>query len=356
MRRGDVITHKDDLLSRKRFTAQMLAGAKAGDPVVVVERLLAVQGQDPRGARLAIRARSGGLTATDVDIALTSHRSLVITWLNRGTLHLVRTQDYRWLHALTAPTLLASTARRLSEEGVSPHLAERGVRTMIRSLAKDGPLTRQQLRERLDSAGVPTKGQALVHVLALASIRGRVVRGPMQGKDHAFVLVDDWVPAQAPIEREHALGRLARRYLAGHGPASERDLARWAGLPLRDARAGIRRVGPALIERPDGLLELRPIPRAAAIPRPTLLGSYDPLLLGWESREPVLGSAKGLITVNGLFRPFALVNGRAAATWKLAQGRVAIEPLRQLGRADREALQAESADVLRFLAHGDPND
>ena len=72
----------------------MLAGERASDPVAVARRLLAVQGQDQRGARLAIRARSDGLTAADVDRALSEDRSLLITWLNRGTLHLIASEDY----------------------------------------------------------------------------------------------------------------------------------------------------------------------------------------------------------------------------------------------------------------------
>src|SRR5918995_6476566 len=110
-----------------RLTAQLLAGAPASDPVAVVERLLAVQGQDPRGARLAVRARTEGVTAADVDRALTDERSLLITWLNRGTLHLVRSDDYGWLHALTAPRQLKPTARRLSQLGVGAADADRGV-------------------------------------------------------------------------------------------------------------------------------------------------------------------------------------------------------------------------------------
>jgi hypothetical protein len=50
-----------------------------------------------------------------------------------------------------------------------------------RSLAEEGPLTREQLRERIAGAGVRTEGQALVHLLALASLRGLVVRGPVVG-------------------------------------------------------------------------------------------------------------------------------------------------------------------------------
>src|ERR1700724_3006411 len=132
----------------ERLTAQRLAGVPARDPVEVVHRLLAVQGQDPRGARLAIRARSEGLTAADVDRAL-NDRALLIAWLNRGTLHLVRSEDYPWLHSLTAPAAVTGNARRLREEGVTPAEAERGVALISRVLATDGPQTRHELSQRL---------------------------------------------------------------------------------------------------------------------------------------------------------------------------------------------------------------
>src|SRR5947208_2350190 len=129
----------------ERLTAQLLAGPPARDPVAVAERLLSIQGQDPRGARLAVRARSSGLTVSDVDRGLTEDRSLLITWLNRGTLHLVRSEDYPWLHALTAPRLVPGNTRRLARLGVTPNAADRGVAVIERSLAKEGPLTRAQL-------------------------------------------------------------------------------------------------------------------------------------------------------------------------------------------------------------------
>ena len=103
----------------ERLTAQGLSGPPLKTPVDVAERLLAVQGQDPRGARLAVRARTAGLSAADVDRALSEDRSLLITWLNRGTLHLVRSEDYPLLQALTTPPLLTCCTRRLRQEGVS---------------------------------------------------------------------------------------------------------------------------------------------------------------------------------------------------------------------------------------------
>jgi hypothetical protein len=89
------------------------------------------------------------------------------------------------------------------------------------------------------AAGVPAAGQALVHLLGVASAQDAVLRGPMVGAEHAFVGVEQWLgAAPAAVEHGEALTILARRYLAGHAPAGTEDLANWAGIPLRDARAG----------------------------------------------------------------------------------------------------------------------
>ena len=333
----------------ERLTSQALSREPLRTPEQVAERLLAVQGQDPRGARLAVRARTSGVSAADVDRALTAERSLLITWLNRGTLHLVRSEDYAWLHALTTPALLTSSARRLRQEGVGVEAAERGVETIEKALVDEGPLTRAQLRERLRSADVRTEGQALVHLLFLATLRGIAVRGPMVGKEHAYALVRDWLGEPRPVEREAALAELARRYLAGHAPADERDLARWAGLPLRDARAGLAAASSGLVEREDGLLELKETPPPAPLPPPRLIGAYDPVLLGWSSREEIIGPHRMLVTDNGLFRPFAMVDGRAVATWRLVGGKVYIEHLGKVRKKGAAALEADAARVLEFL-------
>ncbi len=334
----------------ERFASQALSGSPLPDATAVAERLLAVQGQDPRGARLAVRARTEELKAADVDRALSEERSLLITWLNRGTLHLVRSEDYPWLHALMTPPLLTSAKRRLSQEGVEPKAAERGVKTIERSLAKEGPLTRHQLRDRLDKARVPTDGQALIHLLFLATLCGIAVRGPMVGKEHAYILVSDWLDPAEPVDRDKALAELARRYLVGHAPADDRDLARWAGLPLRDARAGLTAIASELVEREDRLVHLAASPPVAEIPDPRLLGAFDPVLLGWTSREPILGPHTQFVTINGIFRPFAMVKGRAVASWKLNRGKVTIEPLNRITKKADAALAADAADVERFMS------
>jgi hypothetical protein len=84
-----VAERRGPALLRRRLTAQGLAGPPLGTwadgPLAVARRLLAIQAQDPRGFRLAIRARSRGTSGADVDRALTEERSLLVTWPNRGT-------------------------------------------------------------------------------------------------------------------------------------------------------------------------------------------------------------------------------------------------------------------------------
>jgi Winged helix DNA-binding domain len=341
----------------QRFAAQLLSGEPARSPVAVTERLLAIQAQDPRGARLAVRARSTGLTAADVDCALTRDRSLVITWLNRGTLHLVRTEDYWWLHQLLArPQHQASCQRNLTRLGVPASDADKGVVVAEHALVGNGPLTRAELADRIGAAGLPRDGGVALNVLTLASLRGIAVRGPMIGAQQAYVSTQDWLgPPPRAVEPDVALAELARRYLAGHGPATDRDLAKWSGLSLGQARRGLHAIAAELRERSDDLAELAAAPQhALSIPPPRLLGAFDEVLMGWESREPVLCSYGGIVTVNGLFRPFVLVDGQAAGVWTYSAGEVKLDRFAALPADAEAALAAESRDVQRFLA-GSPD-
>src|SRR3954453_21027294 len=151
-----------------RLAAQLLAGPKATSVLEVLERRVAVQSQELRAGHLGVRARSTGLSVADIDAAL-ADRSAIVTWVNRGTLHLVRSEDYPWLHALTTPQLATGNATRLRQEGVSPEQADRAM-PVIRGVLADGPATRSQLRDALERADIPVAGQAVVHLLLKATL------------------------------------------------------------------------------------------------------------------------------------------------------------------------------------------
>jgi hypothetical protein len=118
---------------------------------------------------------------------------------------------------------------------------------------------------------------------------------------------------------------------------------------LRDARAGLGAIAGELRERPDGLVDLAIRAAPAELPPPRLLGAFEPVLLGWTSREAILGPHLGVVTTNGLFRPFALVGGKGAALWRIEANKLVLEPFGRLSRADRSVLEADADAVLRFL-------
>ena len=220
-----------------------------------------------------------------------------------------------------------------------------------RALADQGPMTRFQLRDHLDAAGIRTAGQAFIHLVMLACLRGIAVRGPMVGKQHAYVLVRDWLGEPRPVDRDRALAELARRYLAGHGPASDRDLAKWAGLPLRDARAGLAAIGSELEDAGDGAVRLRGRRRsldpdaAAAAARRLRPDAAGLVLARGDRRRPRIADRQR----RGLQ---ALRAGRRPRGGDLEVGRRG-GPARafdEISAARRQALEREAADVARFLS------
>jgi Winged helix DNA-binding domain len=343
----------------RRAAAQLLSGPGGSTPARIVERLLAVQAQDLRAARLALRARGKRLTAADVDRALSVERSLAVGWLCRGTLHLVGRENYLWLLALTAPLQAARSRRRLGQEGVSADAADSAVAVIAEALAAEGPLGRPELAERMAARGIRTEGQATPLLLNLAAIRGVAVLGPVRDGRQLFALARDWLGAARPPvlvgdERAAALAELARRYLAGHGPATAADLAGWVGLPLRDARAGLRAIGGELVELGGELVELAGRTRTPGRLPARLLPAFDPYLLGWKDRSFGVPPehARRVHPGGGIVRATATVDGVAAGTWSARRRgdrvRVEVEPFAALAPGAARALRAEARDVERF--------
>jgi hypothetical protein len=357
--------------------AQLLTGRRPRSVAEVVRALGGLQAQDTPASRLAVRPRSTGLDADAVRRACNQDRSVVRTWVMRGTLHLVAAEDAGWLVGLLGPALAAAGRRRRLQLGLDDRLLGRAMEALPAVLA-GGPLSRAELVRALAAKGVriDAAGQAPAHLVGYAALTGLVCRGPdLDGDEASYVLMEDWAgrggpgdrPGGPPVNRgremgpEDALAELARRYLGGHGPAAPEDLAAWSGLAAGRARRAFDLIAGELAEvELDGRRLWAPkVARVARVrakgPVVRLLGRFDDYLLGWRDRDLVLDPrfARRIQAGGGWIHPAVVVDGRVAGTWRTrrAAGRleVAVEPFRRLPAGARPGLEAEAADLARFV-------
>jgi hypothetical protein len=349
-----------------RLRAQRLHPQQARSITSVAQLLSEIcglQAQDQAAANLAVRARSAALTASDIERARLEERSIVRTWLMRGTLHLVAAEDVRWLLALLGPIFAQAGRRRRAQLGLDDDASAKGVRVIREALAGRGPLTRAEIAYALKQRGIPAEGQATIHLIGLAALQGIVCQGPERNAEPAYILLDDWIDRKLVRPADAGQVELARRFVAAYGPVGPDDLAYWSGLPTAQARTAWRLIGDELIEvkvagQPVWLLEsradwLNESAARASIVR--LLPAFDTYWLGYRDRAVALSPkyAKRVHPGGGIIHPALVVDGRARGTWRSKRKRrgvdVVVEPFEALPSVTRRDLDAEVADLARFL-------
>lgn len=357
-----------DEVRRMRMRSQRLSGPRATDVPALLQQVGALQAQDTQASRLAVRPRSDGPDAQAVRRACNEERSVVRTWAMRGTLHMVPAQDVGWMVALLGPIFAAADRRRRLQLGLDDGLCARALPALREILGGGRALTRAELVQRLAEKGVAIdpRGQAPAHLVGFAALQGLICRGPDRDDDEpTYVLLDEWMgPLRPAMEPEDALAELARRYLRAYAPASVRDFAGWAGIALGPARRGFQRLG-GEIEAVEVAGEqawvtggTEPEPPDATEPCVRLLPLFDAYLLGYRSRDLALPPqfARQIQAGGGWIHPTVAVDGRIVGTWRLRRAKdsvtVAARPFAPLERALLPHLEAEAADVGRFL-HAD---
>jgi hypothetical protein len=323
-----------------------------------------LQAQVLEAAALGLRARSERLQRTDVMKALNEDRSIVRTWLMRGTLHLIASDDLGWMLGILGPVFAAGNKARHAQLGLDATTKSRGIEAIRQILSKEAPLTRHEIVDRLRRHGIKLdpKTQAPIHLIAVAALNGVLCLGPdRENGESTYVLIEDWIGTQRALSEESALRELAQRYFSAYGPASLDDFVSWSGLPVPRARSALNAAQPSLVEisiagRSNFLPKagLRRLP-AAKPPSVRLLPAFDTYLLGYRSRELAVPPTleKRLQRGGGWLHPAVVADGRAVGAWSIRRAgrrvQIAIVDLERVNAGIRKSIEAEIDDIGRFL-------
>lgn len=346
-------------IATRRLRNQRIAGTGFDQPGSVVAWMGAVQAQDYLGALWALGIRTKGAREEAIEQAI-ADRTVVRTWPMRGTLHFVAPADIRWMLALLTPRVIAGQRGRHRQLALDQAVFDRSRDLLTRVLEGGRQLTRDALYEILEAAGISTAGQRGIHILARLAQDGLLCFAARQGKQQTFALLEEWVPPARTLERDEALAELAGRYFTSHGPATVQDFTWWSGLTVADAKRGIELAGERLDrEAIDGqeywLSAAEPGPGpAAGPPSPTawLLPPFDEYTVAYKDRSAVLDPTLGkLMSINGIFYPVIVLDGRVAGTWKrtIKKGSVVIT-LSPFASLKKKELQAVAAAAERYGA------
>ena len=345
-----------------RFAAQGLSGPPATNAPDAARVSGAVQSQDRLGELLAVRVRSRGLTAEDSRHARLRDRTLVRTWLQRGTLHTVPSGDLRWLLNLLGAEMDAKALRRRADLGITPESHARSIEAIRCVLSERGPLTRRQIGDYLREHDLPHEGQTVPHLLRSVSLLGHVCFGPEVDGEVAHVLIDDWIAELGELPSNPS-ARLAETFYAAYGPATPADLRWWSGLPAAAARAAHQAIADQLVEvdidgRAMWMLASAANQIAETLARPDtvrLLGPFDPYILGYAKRD--LGvpedQLKQVNAGGGMIRPTIIRDGVLIGTWQYRSTKtritITIRPFADLSEAAQAAIKREIDDIARYL-------
>ncbi|HYJ79627.1 MAG TPA: winged helix DNA-binding domain-containing protein [Longimicrobiaceae bacterium] len=343
-------------LAHRRLARQHLLHPVEVEPDEVVRRLGAVQAQDYGGARWGIGQRIPGMTDAAVERAYDAG-TIIRTHVLRPTWHLVAPADLRWLLALTAPRVHAANAYRYRQLELDPVTFRRSRAALEKALEGGGELTRAELGQVHERAGIDTTApQRLAYLLMHAELDGVVCSGARRGKQFTYALVEERVPPAPALERDEALLELAKRYFATRGPATPQDFSWWSGLTVADARRAIQAAGTAL-ERE--VIEGRTYWAAGAEPpaRRTspiahLLPNYDEYFIGLRDRGAVLEVVRATQSdawAAALFAHVVVVDGQLVGGWKrVLKQHAAVVELNLVARLTKAEQAAVEAAIRRY--------
>ena len=318
-----VLTARD--LNRALLARQMLLERAKVTVPEALTRMAFLQAQYSPAIYIGLWSRTAGVERAAVTDLL-ERRAIIQGTLLRSTIHVVAADDY-WPAALAVRDE-RRTAQLRAMRG-TPSAAEfRAAADKLRDALAAGPMRQKEI-DALLGPGLRSGAGLWVDL----------VRVPPSGtwdrrRADLYGLAEDWVGPEKGSAAD-GVDLLVRRYLAGFGPATPKEIANWAGLPVATVTAtldalDLRRfrteTGASLVDLPDA-----PLPDAGTPAPVRFLSNWDAALLVHARRTGILPEEhrpKIFHTRAPQSFPTFLVDGAVAGTWKFVDGRVDVGGVR----------------------------
>lgn len=307
-------------IAHNRMLNQQIVNSSITTPKELLNHMGAMQAQEFNQAKWAVGQRLPNYTEKQVEESF-NRGEILRTHLMRPTWHFVSPEDIYWLVGLSSKQIKSAMKARNRQLELTEEVFKTSQEVIIKALEGNRHLTRDELSEFLNAAGISTKEQRLPHILMEAEIDRIICSGPMKGKKQTYALLEERVPNKIELTTDEALALLAKKYFTSHGPATIADFTWWSGLPVSQARKAVALNDNHLFsESINGETfwfaenhTIAPLPDSAF-----LLPAFDEYLVSYKNREAAISAdhhAKA-VSNNGIFWPILVVNGKISGLWK----------------------------------------
>jgi len=364
--------HLDSAERRRRLVRRHRLDLATGAASLAeaAESMVGLHASDPTSVFLAARARIPGVTIDDIEHELYEARTVLRVHGMRRTLFVEPPDLAVVIRAACSEPIARSERRRLvgfletaqPERDATALLAQVEADTLAAldqlgaasasELTKAVPSLREQFAFGEGKRYAGTFGLS-TRLLFLLAAEWKIIRARPRGSwvsgQYRWTRLEAWAPELPPIPApETARRALVERWLSTFGPAAERDLAWWTGLPLGHVRAALAALDVATVrlDEGDGLAlaaDLEPTPTSA--PAAFLLPGLDPTPMGWKVRDWFLGPHGGaLFDTNGNIGPSVWWDGAIVGGWgQRADGSVVVRMLEDVGHEGVGACETAAA-------------
>lgn len=345
-------------LNRALLARQLLLDRAPLTVTEAIRRVVALQAQEPASPYLALWARLSTFDPGELDAAF-QDASVIKATLMRITLHAVPVDEHAPLHAAMVSSLRASRLfdRRFRESGVTIGDVDAVLPDLLDFATE--PRSAAEVQGFLAGRGLPHP-RVWWALRTFAPVRHVPGGGPWAfGRDRGFVAT----PPPWPADRyDEAVVHLARRYLAGFGPATPLDLTQFSLLGRPVSRQALAALEGELVhlEGPAGedLVDLADAPRPPAdVPAPArLLPMWDQALLSHADRARIVPPEHRATVLrrNGDCLPTVLVDGRVAGVWRATGSGIEVTAFERFADDAWGQLETEARSLMSLLADREP--